>query len=250
MEVRVRKEEVDILETAVNLVRFLLKNVVWVILFPLIGLAVGYFSTLGKPPVYETQIVLKVLVVLEDEMSFLIQNYQRAGIPGLTADEQAEVKDFSYNAYTKQGVVFATITCVVGDTSIVKKIETGLVDRLNNEGLVKSYFEAFQINNRKILFEYKEKIRIAEAQLETRKEGAFAGTTDLMELHTQLGEFEMSANRKALITPVTMFKPAVLDNEKTYAMLKGLGVSILILAAFLMIKSFVIYYRKSIASTS
>ena len=110
MEVRVRKEEVDILETGVRLVRFLLKNVVWVVLFPLIGLAAGYFSNRGKPTLYESQIVLRGVSLLEDEMAGLILNYQKSGVPGLTKQERREVKDFSFKVYSKQSAVFAVIT--------------------------------------------------------------------------------------------------------------------------------------------
>jgi hypothetical protein len=91
---------------------------------------------------------------------------------------------------------------------------------------------------------YKEKIQMAEAMLNGKDKGALIGLPEIMNLYVRLGEVEINYARKGLIKSVATFKPTLVGSGKLYRMLTGAGAGILILVVFLLIKSFVIYYRQ------
>jgi hypothetical protein len=247
MEPHVRKDEVDILETAVKLVRFLMKNLLWVILFPLAGLLGGYLLKYNKPPQYQSQLLLRGVMMAQEEMTMLLYSYTVTGIPGISPDEALRLQDFSFKVYLKENSLFANITFIATDTTILKKVQKILPDQLNQEDLVRSYFEVAKNYNSKLALEYREKIQIAEALIQEKKQNdaALIGMPELMNLYTRLGEVEINLNQKGLIRVVSRYKPMPLGNGRIKGALKGLIGGVLLLSIFLVVKSFIIYYRKS-----
>jgi hypothetical protein len=249
MDVNTRKDEVDMLETAVKLIRFLLKNLMWVLLFPALGLLGAYFLTLKQPVLYESQLILRTSLVTEEELTLLLQNYSRVGIPGIARNEYDKLKDFDIRAYIKDNSLFAVVTTVATDTSTLRKIHEAIPKQLDEEDIIEAYMDANRSYTSEVLREYKAKILMAEGVLHRNKENVLNDGPELLNLYAKAAELELRLKQKSLIKVITQFRPIKLSSTRTLALLKGLAGGLLLAGVFLAIKSFIIYYRKSVKET-
>jgi hypothetical protein len=249
MDMNARKDEIDILETTVKLVRFILKNLIWVLLFPALCIAGSYFLNAKQPELYESQLALSGTMVLEEEMALLLRNYSLVGVPGSSNEKNSKLRDFNFKVYTKDNSLFAVITCVATDTSMLRSIYEAIPEQLNQEDIIRAYLEANRSYTTELLREYKQKIQMVEDALQNKKESIMSDVPELLDLHSKAMELESHLKQKSLIKVVSRFKPIKLPVSKPLSLFKGFMIGLLLAVAFLSVKSFVIYYRKTVKET-
>jgi hypothetical protein len=250
MDSSLRNGEVDLLEATVKLVRFIINNLVWLILFPVIGLIGGYLMSTSAVNKYEGEMMLRTSLLTEDEVSFLLNGYKRAGFSGLAPDQPERVIEFSSRVYTKEKFVFAVVTTTVTDTSVLSNLERGIVTYLENEKLTQESLSTSQVYNKKMVQEYTASIQKGEALIAEKKDETLQSFTQLMLLIARRADHEKALSEKSAFKIVSGFQAIDLGVNKIRVILKGFIIGIFVSLIFLFVKFFVGYYRKANASAS
>jgi hypothetical protein len=246
-------KEIDLLDIAVSMVRSVIKNLTWVILITL-SCVIGGYLTSKFSSAYEGQLMIKGRGLKASELAFFLLEYQRGGIPGITGQEASSIKDFSFAAHTENPQIneresFATITVKANDSTLFQKIQSGIVAGLNDEKMVNNYYTLFNQIDSALITEYKDNISRAEVLIERKADKeSVALFPEVMNMWTKLKEIE-AVYEKPLITAVNDFVPVhtQLSALKTSAI--GLLIGMALSFAFIMMRGFIVYYKKVTAGT-
>jgi hypothetical protein len=258
MDMRAQKAEIDLLDIAVSTVQSVTKNLTWVILITLSG-GIGGYLTSKFSSAYESQIMIKARRVQNTELAFLLLNYQENGVPGITKEEASDnVRKFSFivnvdNALPGekklQSESFATITVALKDSALFQKIQAGLTARLNNEKLVRNYYATDNEINSKLIAQYKERIRRAEALIERKSsDESVVLFPEIMTMTTRLAEIE-AVFEKPMVTAIDDFEPIRKQLNPVMSVIVGLLIGMILSAVFIGVRSFASYYKKVTAGT-
>jgi hypothetical protein len=259
MNADMRKEEIDLLDILVRLVRTIIQNLVWIIVFVAAGGTVAYFGDLkSNPPVWEARMLIRAHDITLEELDFLMLHYQRSQLPGLSTDEQKKhVEDFIFSIY-KQSVpvgdtdglmVFIRITAIVDDTTILRKVESALVKKMNEEPLIIEYQGLGLRRSKKMIEQYDKQIQLIESLIDKKNAVEVAPLlAELRSLRTKRTERELVLQRSA-IELADNFKFTEVPHSIVRSVALGLVAGFVLSGLFIAIKSFVSYYRKVNSST-
>ncbi len=258
MDTGAQKAEIDLLDIAVSTVRSVIKNLTWVILITLSGVIGGYLTSKFSSA-YESQIMIKARRVHVKELSFLLLNYQKRGIPGVTDEEASDhLKKFSFVVHADNPPEekretelesFATITVKTNDSTLFQKIQSGIVAEMNKEKIVKNYFAIENRINSALITEYKDKIRRAEALIERKPgEESVILFPEVMNMWTRLNALE-AVHEKPLVAAVNDFEPLKTRLDPTTSVIVGLLIGMVLSAIFIGVRGFITHYKKVTAGT-
>jgi hypothetical protein len=258
MDTGTQKAEIDLLDIAVGSVRSVIKNLTWVILITISG-GIGGYLTSKFSSVYESQMMIKARRLKDKELAFLLLNYQKRGIPGLTKQEQRDhLQDFSFIVHTdnfqldekeKSLESFATVTVKLNDSTLFQKIQAGIIGRMNNEKIVKNYYTLDNQINQSLITQYKDKIRRAEALIERKpNEEAVVLFPEMMNMQSKLTELE-TVYQQPIVAAVNDFEPLNTRINPITSIIVGLLAGMVFSAIFIGIRSFASYYKKVTAGT-
>lgn len=258
MDTGAQKAEIDLLDIAVGSVRSVIKNLTWVILITVSG-GIGGYLTSKFSSAYESQIMIKGRRLADKELAFLLLNYQKRGIPGITRQEARDhLENFSFIVHSNNNLnndeeksleSFATITLSMDDSLMFEKVQKGILDRMNNEKIVKNYFEQDNQINSRLISEYKDKIRRAESLIERKEsEESVVLFPEVMNMQTKLSELE-ATYQQPIVTAVNDFEPLTTQINPIATTVFGLLAGIVLSAIFIGIRSFASYYKKVTATS-
>jgi hypothetical protein len=258
MDTSTQKAEIDLLDIAVGSVRSVIKNLTWVILITISG-GIGGYLTSKFSSAYESQIMIKARRLQEKELAFLLLSYEKRGIPGITEEEAGDhVKNFSFVVHEdnlqpgeKEHELesFATITLRLNDSTFFQKIQHGLVARMNKEKIVKNYFMLDNQINSKLITEYKDKIRRAEALIERKpNEESVVLFPEIMNMWAKLNEIE-AIYQQPIVEAINDFEPIETQLNPITSIIVGFLAGIILSAIFIGVRGFISYYRKVTAET-
>lgn len=258
MDMGAQKAEIDLLDIAVGSVRSVVKNLTWVVLITVSG-GIGGYLTSKFSSVYESQIMIKSRRLESKELAFLLLTYQKRGIPGITKQEAGKyLNEFSFIVHSnnfeldgkeKSTEAFATITVKMSDSTMFKKIQNGLIARMNAEKVVKNYLALDNQINARLIAEYKDKIRRAESLIERKpNEEAVILFPEVMNMQVKLSELE-AVYHQPLISAVNDFEPLSTRINPVISTVVGLLAGMVLSAIFIGIRSFAAYYKKVTATS-
>jgi hypothetical protein len=258
MDTGAQKAEIDLLDIAVGSVRSVIKNLTWVILITISG-GIGGYLTSKFSSAYESQMVIKARRLKDKELAFLLLNYQKRGIPGLTRQEESDhLKDFSFIVHSdnfqleekEKGLEsFATITVKLNDTTFFQKIQAGIVAKMNSEKIVKNYYALDNQVTLNLITQYKDKIRRAEALIERKpNEEAVVLFPEVLNMQSKLSELE-TVYQQPIVTAVNDFEALNTRINPITSIIVGLLAGMVFSAIFIGIRSFASYYKKVTAGT-
>lgn len=245
--------EINLTEAFIKLVKLLRKHIIWVIFFPLAGLAGGYFITPKAQTIYDAKVMFRSRILGEREMAFLAQNYQNAGMPGLTPEEKAYIRGISFDVTKEQPHVLAVAKCVIVDNpAIASRVGEAFKQTVENEPDVRKLTDNFKKLNSALAAEYTETIRKGQAMLE-RQDPSFNyknpnSFPDLVEVYEKRQEVLVLLQDSAAINVVAGFGPELRTGRQTKAMMVGLLMGTVALMLFLGIIYLADHYRKYSAS--
>lgn len=253
MDTGAQKAEIDLLDIAVSSVRSVVKNLTWVILITLSGGIAGYLTSKISSG-YESQIMIKARRVKESELAFLLLNYQKRRIPGLTRQEAIDhIEDFSFRAYPssfnpeqkeQEPVSFAVITVKLRDSTLFQKLQQGIVDRLNNEKLIKDYYRLDRQVNSRVIAEYKDKIRRAEMLIDKKaSEESVMLFPEVMTMQSKLAEME-AVFEQPIVVAVNDFEPIHTRINPITSIFVGIVIGMIVSAIFIGTRAFISHYKK------
>jgi hypothetical protein len=244
-------QEIDIMETSVKLIRFLRKHILWVIIFPVLGLVGGFLSNMAKGPVYGAELMLRSRVLTEIEMKFLVSNFERSRYPGLSKKDRRAVAGVHVEVKKQELYTFGTVTFESTDTTVFKKFSTALVKHIENEPAVQATTKNTNDVNTALINEYTATIRKADLLLDQRDIDPtlayknYRNIPDVTLLHERRRELEIARRDSSALVIVSDFAPQELSIEKAKALIIGFTIGAFCAGILLFIIHFVEYYRKT-----
>lgn len=252
-----QKAEIDLLDIAVSTVRSVIKNLTWVALIT-VTCTVGGYLTSKFSSAYESQMMIKARRMKDTELSFILLGYQKRGIPGVTKEEAVNVvKNFTVQIHQNNlqpekkeaEETFASITLKASDSTLFSRVQAAIIDRLNNEKLVKNYEAIDKRISSQIIAEYKDKIRRAEHMMERKPgEETVVLFPEVMNMKTKLAEIEAIAGQP-IVTAAGDFQPFQTRLNPITSTIVGTIIGMFLSAVFIGTRAFVSYYKKVTAGT-
>jgi len=243
-------DEIDIMQSAVRLIRFLRKHLIWAILFPALGLLGGYLNNV-KGPVYQADLMLRSRTLKSDEITFLVSNYERANYPGLTRQEGRRIQRMSFKATKDDIYVFGQLSCQSTDTLLFNKLRQAITAYIESQPSVHATTKNTNDANTELVNEYTAVIRKAELLLEERNVDAtmtyknYRNIPDLTLLYEKRREAEIARRDSTAVSIVSDFAPQRMTFKKVVSLVIGFFIGVLATATMLFIIYFIDYYRKN-----
>ncbi|MEQ9412554.1 MAG: Wzz/FepE/Etk N-terminal domain-containing protein [Cyclobacteriaceae bacterium] len=204
MEKQVNNDEIDLVELLVKTVLLIKRNLIQIIIFFVIGTGLGYAYASLTPKVYESKMLVSSDILTESYSEKLFENLQSmirernypsvAPMIGLIPEEvkflskikiESALKDKPSSEIEKK---FFFITVELTDQSILPKLQTGLIQFLQQNDFVR-----VRVDQRKTY--YNEIIKKTDAELKSL-ESFKSSIYD--------GKFFQSANGNVMFDPTTV----------------------------------------------
>lgn len=239
------------MESAVSLFRFIRKNVIWAILFPVLGLFGGYLNNFVKGPVYKGDLMIRTRVLKSDELTFLVSNFEKARYPGLSRQERQGMRGIKMKVTKEDPFVFGELNCETSDSLLFKKLQTTLTAYIENQPSVSNTTKNINDANTALINEYTSTIRKAQSLLEERNVDAtqvyknYRNNPDLTLLYERRHELEIVRRDSTAIVIVSDFAPRAYSLKKILSLGVGLFFGLFAAAVMLFVIYFAEYYRKT-----
>jgi hypothetical protein len=239
------------MESAVSVVRFVRKHLVWAVLFPLLGLFGGFLNNFVQGKVYEADLMIRTRILKSEEFTFLVSNYQRSNYPGLSKQERRRVRGMKFKATKEDPFVFGKLTAQTTDTLLFKRLQATVAAYIENQPSVHASAKNINDANSALINEYTSTIRKAEALLEDRDVDPtqvyknYRNNPDLTLLYDRRRELEIARRDSTAIVIVSDFAPQEYRFKKTLSLGIGLFVGLFAAAVMLFVIYFAEYYHKT-----
>jgi hypothetical protein len=243
-------DEINIMDSAVKLARFARKHLVWVVLFPTLGIFGGFLNNLVQGRVYEADLMLRSRFLKSDEITFLMSNYERT-YPGFSKAEKRRIRSMKFKATKEDAFVFGKVSFQTTDTLMFKKLQASITTFIEDQPSVHATTERANEANTSLINEYTATIRKAESLLEDRNVDPtqvyknYRNIPDLTLLYERRRDAEINRRDSTAIVVVSDFAPQEYHLKKTLSLVIGFFIGSFAAVLMLFLIHFADYYHKT-----
>jgi hypothetical protein len=253
MEQKINHEEIDLLKLLAKCFRHIQKNWVIVLIFPLLGAAVGYLISMDSGEKFESKMMIRSEVLSVTECDFLLKQLELSkSLPVVTPEEHSTLLRLYHEMYSSEPA-YAEITIQVNNIETLGVLQSSILEFLENSEYARKKKEELKNFHTVMISRIDHELKLLddvkthtayEAQASALKPSDLF--TSSVELTEKKIEYEQKLKNEQLIVVVDGFARVVSEAKMPLTLLLLLGVLSggLIAIIVLFIKYFITYYNR------